>query len=376
MKPAFAILGSFSGSGGVERMMINLIQELARRRWRFDLLVLNAQSAHLSDLPENVQVVRLRSRHAFAGIPSLAAYLREQRPTALLVAKDRAGRAALVARRLARADTRILVRLGTNLTTALENRHPALQWLRTAPMRRLYADVDRIIAVSDGVAEDTRAITRLPASRVTVIRNPVITSALVERAAAPAPHAWLAEKSLPVILAAGRLTYQKGFDVLLPAFQALQATTPSRLIILGEGRERATLERLASDLEIGDRVLLPGFQANPYAWLARADLFVLPSRWEGSPNVLAEALALGIPSVATDCPSGPREILDEGRIGPLVAVNDTLGLTEAMAGTLVVPGNPAERQAAVEEYRVELSTDRYLNALGLPPYPEDTDAAV
>ncbi|MGB5494721.1 MAG: glycosyltransferase, partial [Sedimenticolaceae bacterium] len=171
--------------------------------------------------------------------------------------------------------------------------------------------------------------------------------------------------AVPVILGAGRLTEQKDFATLLRAFARMQALRPVRLVILGEGRLRGELERLADELGVGDRVALPGFTTNPYAWLARAALFVLSSAWEGSPNVLTEALALGVPSVATDCPSGPRELLAGGRYGALVAVGDPGGLAEAMLATLEAPLPAGQLRQAVSDYTAEAAALGYLGALGL-----------
>jgi len=345
--------------------VLNLIEGLVARGLAIDLLAIRAESAHLGELPDAVRLVDLGVRHSGLAIAPLARYLRRERPDALLAAKDRAIRAAVLARRLAGWRGRLVGRLGTNLSAALEGRSALARRLRTAPMRLIYRGVDRIVAVSQGVAEDTRRITGLPADRIGVVRNPVVTPRLAELAAAPCPHPWLESSEVPVILGAGRLTEQKDFTTLVRAFARVVAERPARLLILGEGRQRARLEQLAEELGVRADVALPGFAPNPYAWMARATLFVLSSAWEGSPNVLTEALALGIPAVATDCPSGPRELLAGGRYGPLVPVGDHVALARAMLATLQAP-LPAERlREAVSAYTVEAATSGYLDALGL-----------
>jgi glycosyltransferase involved in cell wall biosynthesis len=138
-----------------------------------------------------------------------------------------------------------------------------------------------------------------------------------------------------------------------------------RLGILGEGGGRSNLEALIGELGLSDRVALLGFRDNPYAFLARARLFVLSSAWEGSPNVLTEAMALGVPVVSTDCPSGPFELLDGGRYGPLVPVGDADALAHAMQRTLAHPLPPEELRSAVSEYTQERSAERYLEVLGV-----------
>lgn len=360
-----AVLISFSGEGGVERMVLNLVEGLAADGRAVDLLAIRADSAHLGDLPPGVRLLDLGVRHSGLAVLPLARYLRRERPVALLAAKDRAIRAAVSARWLAGWRGRLVGRLGTNLSAALEGRSAATRWLRTLPMRRLYGGVDRIVAVSEGVAEDTRRITGLPAARIGVVRNPVVTPRLAGLAAAPCPHPWLESTGVPVILGAGRLTEQKDFATLLRAFARVRAERPVRLVILGEGRKRAMLERLADQLGVRGDLALPGFTPNPYAWMSRASLFVLSSAWEGSPNVLTEALALGIPAVSTDCPSGPRELLAGGRFGPLVPVGDHVALAAAMLATLDAP-LPADRlREAVSDYTVEAACRGYLDALGL-----------
>ncbi|MCG5523519.1 glycosyltransferase [Ectothiorhodospira haloalkaliphila] len=363
--PHLAILISLSGEGGVERMVLNLIRALAGMRLRIDLVLIREESRHLQDLPENVNVVRLGTRHSALSVAPLVRYLQEHRPTLLLAAKDRAGKAALKARRRAEVDTRIFIRLGTTLSEALEGRSGLRKWLRYRPMRQLYPLADGIVAVSRGVADDVRQITGLPEDRVHVVRNPVITPGLETLAAKPAPHPWLEDGGDPVIIGMGRLTRQKDFPTLLRAFADIQVHRPARLIILGEGGDREALATLTRSMGMDDKVSMPGFAVNPYAWLSRSHLFVLSSAWEGSPNALTEAMALGVPVVSTDCRSGPREILQDGRYGPLVPVGDVSALGKAILETLDTPLPSDDIRAAVSEYHAETSARRYLEVMGL-----------
>lgn len=342
---------------------MNLVRGFVDLGRRVDLVVMRAEGPHLTGLPAEVRLVRLGVRHSLLAPPALARYLRETRPSALLAAKDRAGRAAVLARALAGTDTRIVLRLGTNLSTAMADRPAIVRWLRYWPIRRLYPRVDQIVAVSQGVAEDTAKIARLPAGRIRVIRNPVISPGLLALAHAPCPHPWLEPGQPPVILGMGRLQRQKDFPTLVRAFAQVRRGRPCRLLILGEGSGRVRLEALVSELGIGADVDLPGFQTNPYAYLARAALFVLSSAWEGSPNALTEALALGTPVVSTDCPSGPRELLNNGRFGPLVAVGDEATLARAITAALDEHLPPDLLQTAVTEYNQAESARRYLELL-------------
>ena len=364
--PRLSVLISFSGAGGVERMVLNLVEEFARRGYRIDLLLIRAEGEHLRDLPEGVNVVRLGVEHTLASVLPLARYLRQHRPPLLLVAKDRAGRAALWARRLAGVDTRIAIRLGTNLSAALAGKSRLQRAARTLPMRWSYRMAERVIAVSHGVAADTARVTGLAEERISVAHNPVVTPRLLALAEEPVHHPWLDNHDLPVILGAGRLTRQKDFPTLLRAFAHARAARPCRLIILGEGRQREDLLALARELGVAEDLDLPGFAANPYAWMRQADLFVLSSRWEGSPNVLTEAMACGTPVASTDCPSGPIETLQNGRLGPLVPVGDHTALGQAILDTLASPPSAEVLKQAVADFAVARSADEYLQILGLP----------
>jgi glycosyltransferase involved in cell wall biosynthesis len=233
-------------------------------------------------------------------------------------------------------------------------------------MRRLYPKADRIVAISQGVADDLISLLNLPHEKVTVIHNPVITPELFEQAKQPVSHPWFEQNRLLVILAVGRLTKAKDYPTLFRAFSLVRQVRPAKLLILGEGEERANLERLAIELGIQNDVSMPGFVDNPFAFMAKASVFVLSSAWEGFGNVLVEALACGCPVVATDCRSGPREILDNGRYGRLVPVGDHEALAKAILETLDNPDFPANRQTRLQramEFSVDAAVDKYLKVL-------------
>lgn len=366
VRPRIAVLASFSGPGGVEHMLVNLMRGFVEQGVAVDALLIRQDSVHLQRLPAEVRAIPLGGRHSISALPGLVRYLRQERPRHLLAAKDRAGRLAIVARALSRVPCVLGLRLGTHLGAAMAERSNLERALRYGPIRLLYPQLEHIIAVSRGVADNTARIAGLPAERIQVVRNPVITPDLLDRAAAPVNHPWF-DGTIPVILGAGRFTEQKDFPTLLRAFALLRQTHPARLVVLGEGRGRAALAQLAQEQGITEDLDLPGFQANPYPWLRQARLFALSSRWEGSPNVLTEALALGTPVVSTDCPSGPAEILQDGRIAPLVPMGQPAALADAMRQVLQAPPDPASLRAAVADYHQALSARRYLHIMGILP---------
>jgi len=362
-RPRIGVFVSFSGTGGVERMVLNLCEGLAALGCRVDLLLVKARSKHLEQLPALVHIRKLKAEHTLTSLPALVRYLKTERPDALLAAKDRANQIAVLAKKTAGVPTRVVVRMGTTVSAALagKNRWRKLFWY--LPIRLIYRSADAVVAVSQGVARDMVRITGRPASDIRIIRNPVITPRIFRLAREPAPHPWLVNGGEPVIVGIGRLTRQKDFPTLIRAFAAVRKKLPCRLIILGEGKDRDDLEHLAKRLSQSEQIAMPGFVENPYAYLKRAAMFVLSSAWEGSPNALTEALALGVPVVATNCPSGPREILKDGTIGRLVPVGDPDALAEAILATLSSPPDETLLKSAVREYTAEFSSLRYLDLL-------------
>jgi len=360
-----AVFASFSGQGGVERMITNLLPGFVDAGVDVDLVLVKTRSEHLQALPEQVEVIELGAKHTSTCLPALIRYLRARRPVAMLAAKHRAIKTAVIARRLAGVRMRLVGRLGTTVSAALEGRGALRTLLWRADMRLFYRWIDLIVAVSEGVAADVRELAHVPETRLRVIRNPVVTHELARLAAQPVDHPWFAPGQPPVIVAAGRLTRQKDFPTLLRGFAKVHRELKCRLVVLGEGKGRQGLEALARELGVSGDLDLAGFKANPYPFLAQCALFVLSSRWEGSPNVLTEAMALGRTVVATDCPSGPREILQDGRFGALVPVGDADALAYAIGHALRAPADPDQMRAAVREYHVGTSARAYLEALGI-----------
>lgn len=347
------------GDGGVERMLVHLAGGLVREGLEVDFLTAANGQPYLDRLAPDVTRVALSRNSLFGVQPRLVRYLRAARPDFVLCGKDRAGRAALLARRLSGHDFRLVMRAGTTVSERLAHRGAWTRLRDRALIRATCRAAAAVVGNSRGVVDDITTVAGLTPERVHLIRNPVITSDLETLAAQAVEHPWFADDAPPLILAIGGLRRQKGFDTLIEAFARLRARRECRLVILGRGHLEASLMRRAAELGVADDLALPGFDPNPYRYLARASLFVLSSRWEGSPNALTEALALGTPVVATDCPSGPREILDGGHVAPLVPVGDAPAMAEAMDRVLATPGDPAMRRAAAADYRVELCASRY-----------------
>ncbi|SFD36827.1 Glycosyltransferase involved in cell wall bisynthesis [Thiohalospira halophila DSM 15071] len=359
-----ALLFATSGHSGVDRIVANLLPEFGRTAHEFDLLRIKGHGPYLEKLPSNARDIRLPAAHRNTVLPGLVGYLRREQPAALLTASHRLNRAALQARWLARVPTRVAIRMGMTLTGQQEILGPRKGRRLIRSMRFWYPRADAVICPSEGLGRELHELAGVPRERLHVIPNPIVTDSFLEQAREPLDDPWFTDEGPPVILGAGSLEPRKDFATLIRAFARLRQQRPARLVILGEGRERGRLEALAAELGISDDVRLPGFEANPYRWMSRADAFALTSLREGSGAVLVEALACGTPVVATDCPVGPGEILQGGAIGPLIAMGDEAGIAAGLEQALSQPPTAGALRAAAEPFRAGHSATAYLAALG------------
>ena len=365
LPPHVAFFLATSGHSGVDRVMTNLIHEFSRRGIRVDLLQIDNHGPYLDTVPTNVRLIKLGTAHVNTSLPPLVRYLKRARPQALLCDKDKVNRLALWARRLAGGSTRVAVRIGTTVSTNLRQRRPINRWSQKLSMRLFYRWADAVIVPSQGAAEDLSHITGLPAARIHAVPSPVITPQLSRLADEPVSHPWFDAPDIPVILGVGELSARKDFATLIRAFAKVRKARPVRLLILGEGRTRPALQALIDQLGLQEDVAMPGFSANPYPYFKNAAVFALSSICEGAPVVLMEALAIGTPACATDCPSGPREILDNGRYGALAPVGDDTALADGLLAMLDHPPAQSLLRHAAQRYTVGHSADHYLRALGL-----------
>lgn len=325
--------------GGVPRMLTQITADLAERGLDVDLVLIHKVGAFLEQVSPKVRIVDLGSPPFWSVPLALAHYLRREKPDSMLATDLHRNIYALVASILSGRKTRIV--LSTRIMTscyASDFHTPWQQWVMRAGYRclaiPLFPFAARIHAVSEDAARDLERFAFLPHGKVEVVYNPFISKQLQEKAAQPLDHPWFAPGEPPVILSVGRLHPQKDFATLIRAFAIVRKTTSARLLILAEGSERPFLESLISELGIADDVSLPGFAANPFAYMSRCAVFVLSSLYEGCPNVLVEALGCGAPVVSTRCPGGPVEILKEAVYGPLVPVGDEHAMAQALLACL------------------------------------------
>lgn len=341
-------------------MMVNLAQGMLSLGHEVHIVVATNGGALRTQVPHGARLFELGARRTLTSVPALRRYLRKEAPAAIVSALSHANVSAVIAAISARYRGPVVV---------AEHHHPELargsfvDWVIVPSLMRLtYRRAERVIAVSHGVKDGLIATTKLNPNKLDVIYNPVISDGLSAALDEPVDDPFPDAPNTPLILGVGRLIPAKNFSNLIRAFSLLRARMEARLLILGEGELRQTLLELITEMGLEDVVSLPGFVAKPYGYFARASLFVLSSDFEALPTVLIEAMAAGTPVVATDCPSGPREILADGAYGELVDPDDPVALADAMERALIAP-RPQADSGWLAQFSHEYATRQYLEVL-------------
>ncbi len=350
-------------TGGAEQVTVNIANGLADRGYDVELLLSRVEGELQTQLTSKVEVVSLPpSMGQVFGIathiPALVHYLRKRQPAALFCHLTHTNVACLVADRIAATDTVVVptehLAFGVPKEPTLKSR--IAQWL----VPRIYPSAERIVAVSEGVAESIVERTAVGRETISVLYNPVDVKTVRRRAREPVDHEWFADGTVAVALFVGRIEQQKDLETWLRTFRRVYDRNPNaRAVVVGEGSRRESVQSSAARMGLADVVSMPGYVNNPYGYMSRADVFLLSSRYEGLPTVLIEALACGCPVVATDCPSGPREILADGTYGRLAPVGDDASLAEAVVETLRNPPRENELRERADEFAPEAVLDGY-----------------
>ena len=321
--------------GGAERQVAEHLARLPRHHFRLDLALCHGDGIYLERLPPDVDVRVLPAGEGWAAprrVRHLRRLLRKRRYDALvshiwycdflslladLTTPQKVPRICFV-----HSDYRRL--LGDLGSTILWRNRIALHLTQ-----RLYRRAHRVVFLTEATRREICRRTGLPEERTTVIPNGVDPARLRALARDGEPLPW--PGSGLRIVAVGRLAPEKGYDLLLEALARIRDRgLEASLLILGEGPERSRLERMIEGMRLGNRASLPGFVRNPFPTIRHAEMAVLSSRWEGLPNAILEAMALGTPVLSADCPSGPRTLREEGA-GVLVPPDDVEGLAEGLA---------------------------------------------
>jgi len=359
--------------GGAERVIVNLAKGFSAKKIHVDLVLAKAEGPYLVELPKEVRVIDLKSSRVSTSLPKLIRYLKREKPNVMISSLSHANIVAILANKFARTNTKIVVREDSTLSLSSTNSSSLKGRIIPFLVKIFYRWADVIIAVSEGVKEDLIKSAGLSSDKIKVIYNPVITPELFEKTKEPVPHPWFAPKEPPIILGVGRLTKSKDFGTLMKAFSLIRKDIKARLVILGEGEERRNLENITKNLGIENDVWLPGFVNNPYKFMSKASVFVLSSIFEGLSTVIIEAMACGTTVVSTDCESGPREILEDGKYGKLVPVGDYMAMAQAIEEILTGKVRYEVPKSVLEQYTLEFSLNQYIKLLfenGIYKYEE------
>ncbi|MFC6216725.1 glycosyltransferase, partial [Fodinicurvata halophila] len=365
--------------GGVQRMTLLIAECLLRRGWPVDLLLAENEGQLSPPQHDGLRIVPLEQsatpigRAAVAAadpaglavnlrplvlpvngfptlriLPDLARYLRAERPRAVFAPMPDFIFSTTLAKRMSRSDTRIVASFRSHLTGGLSAKNKARGRTFLPALRRALGQVAAVHAVSHAVADDLAETCDLDRQAIEVFHSPTLSGDVEALAAAPVEHSWLApEREVPVVVAVGRISPQKDYETLFRALALARRERPLRLLVVGDDSPLANADgrskkitravNLLKELELEDAIDFVGYQENPLAWIARADVFALSSRFEGLPNVVIEALACGRSVVATDAPGGTAEILEGGRYGHLAPVGDAEAMGRALLEAVAAP---------------------------------------
>ena len=320
--------------GGGERVAVNLANTFARLGYPVDMVLATWSGTFTNHLRDEIQRVDLQCGHLWQSLPRLIGYLRDRQPDVLISGLHYPNEIAILAKHLSRSQTRVIVVEHNTLSVESVRAPQRSAQLTPLSSRLLYPFADRIVAVSDGVARDLVKTAKLLPQKISTIYNPIIEESFDPKAIQPAGHPWFDDPSIPVVVGIGRLMEQKDFLTLLKAVQSVNDSRSVRLLILGEGNQRSCLKNYIQRHHLSESIQLLGFISEPLCYLKQASVFVLSSQWEGFGNVLVEAMAMGVPVISTDCPHGPREILNGGEFGHLVPVGDPQAIAQAIIKVL------------------------------------------
>lgn len=354
------------GNGGAERVIADLAASFSKTE-KVTLLLHTDDGIYQSDLNQNIHIQNLGKNlppffkpKTFFCLFGLLKFIKSEQPDIIFTTGTQHSVILLFLSRLFRFSSKIIIRETNTISVQSQKSKNLIDRFGLWAARLFYPAADKIIAPSHGVAEDLKKHIPNISNKIKVILNPINFQNIRQKSQHPLP-AHL-EKNTPYILAVGRLVPQKGHQDLIQAWAPIYKEQGVELIILGEGPERKKLIRLSSDLGVLDGLHLPGFDENPFNYMKNCKVFILSSYYEGLPNTLLQALACGCPVIATNCPSGPNEILQQGELGELVPVGDIKGMQNAIQHQLHSPANDAARNRKVIQalYDKDKISEQYL----------------
>ncbi len=380
------ILNSLAG-GGTEKVILTLAEEFISRGIKVDLLVCKHDGALIKNTPQGTNVIELKKHNRltlfkyifklppvdwlslvailfsrkipkpFSRIPSLQKYLALSKPEAILSSQNTVNIVSLWTKSLSTTNTNFIIRQSNFLSKSMPAGKNYIERKILLPLaKRWYKRADKIITVSHEIQDDLIKNFLINKNKITTIYNPLHLIKITKLASKKPDDPWFTD-SIPIVLAVGRLNKVKNYPLLFKAIKKVNEHQHVRLIVLGDGSERESLEHLANKLNIKSFMKMPGYMSNPYQYMKHSDVFALSSNHEGLPNVLQEAMACGCKIISTDCPSGPKEILSNGSYGKLIPVNDVDAMASAITASINenIDKNKLYRQASY------ISLDKIVN---------------
>lgn len=359
-----AIFMPYLVGGGIEKMCMQLARYFLGRGLDVTFVVTAATKADLSLVPEKAGVVILNTKRTLGAIFPLVQYLRREKPDVILCGHGHNSIVLLWARALSGAPTKVIISQHNALSSERRFNGSWQHFVLPVLYRLFLRMADKVFAVSQGVANDLAKACNYPLDKIKVIYNSVLSDDFGSDMTIPSEVQSLWDGGAPVIVSMGRLVEQKDFGTLIRAFHVVRQKCAARLVIIGSGADKQSLEQLAEELGVLGEVTFLGYTQKPERLLARSSVFVLSSRYEGFGNVIVEAMAVGLPIVSTNCPYGPSEILEDGRYGQLVPVGDFEAMARAIEAALEKPEEGrAERIARAHIFETKYAAESLIDLM-------------
>lgn len=349
-------------TGGAEKVFVNLANSFCSKGYNVDILLTNEEGDFLKELNPKIKVIELSSKRVLLDFFKLSRYMKAEKPDVLMSALNHCNVLAALSSVVFNFNDKTFITIHSNLSETFKESGYFNSILTKLFMSLTFRYVSGAICVSQGVKKDFTSLFPQMEKKTTYIYNPFDIKLIEQKAKLPSSHPWLRkDRSFKTIISSGRLIKAKDFTTLIQAFALVKDSKNVRLIILGDGPLRNELQTLIEKLNLSSFVDLHGFVENPFALISKSNLFVSSSMREGFSNVILEAMICKTPIVATDCPSGPSEILEDGKWGRLVPINNPEKLANAILYTFNNMDSTPSYANRLEYFTTNIISDKYIN---------------
>jgi len=359
MKKIAFILPDLKG-GGAQKMIVNLANEFAVRGYTVDLVLISSEGIYHDLVSPKVNLIEFKRSRSILGLGMLVQYMRDKKPDVIISALFHVNLIVVFAQILSgQKNTKLIISERNHLTKRLDDMAWYQETIIKFLVKRFYPKADHIVGISDGVCDDLKEIINRNDVVFKKIHNPVVTSDCENKLKESTDFLYSDDVGLKLVTS-GRLERQKDYPTLLKAIYLYKKQYGDvHLVVLGEGSLKEKLVKIVDDLDLQDNVTFLGFVSNPLPIMAQADIYVQASAWEGFCNVIVEALYCGLKIVSTDCPSGPEEILENGKYGVLVSVGDENMMSQALYKMNWQSAHPSIQKERAMTFTVEKKADEF-----------------